>query len=43
MIDILVDTVVRLLLIELRSIPVYCCLIDETELDNGLPWYHDIY
>ena len=43
MIDILADTIVRRLLIELRSIPAYCCLIDETELDDGLPWYHDIY
>ena len=43
MIDILVDTIVRLLLIELRSVPAYYCLIDKTELDDGLPWYHDIY
>ena len=43
MIDILADTIVHHLLIELRSIPAYCCLIDETELDDGLPWYHDIY
>ena len=31
------------LLIESRSVPTYCCLIDETKLDDGLPWYHDIY
>ncbi|KAL6315019.1 hypothetical protein AAG906_030855 [Vitis piasezkii] len=43
MFDIPVDTIVCPLLIESRSIPTYCCLIDETELDNGLPWYHDIY
>ena len=43
MIDIPVDAIVRPLLIESRSVPVYCCLIDETELDDGLPWYHDIY
>ncbi|KAL6342926.1 hypothetical protein AAG906_016946 [Vitis piasezkii] len=43
MIDIPVDTVVRPLLIESRSVPAYCCLIDEAELDDGLPWYHDIY
>ena len=43
MIDIPVDTIVRPLLIESRSIPTYCCLIDETKLDGGLPWYHDIY
>ncbi|XP_010648083.1 uncharacterized protein LOC104878882 [Vitis vinifera] len=38
-----VDAIVRPLLIESRSVPIYCCLIDETELDDGLPWYHDIY
>ncbi|RVW11995.1 hypothetical protein CK203_091844 [Vitis vinifera] len=43
MIDIPVDTIVRPLLIELRSILAYCCLIDEAELDDGLPWYHNIY
>ncbi|WJZ92481.1 hypothetical protein VitviT2T_011471 [Vitis vinifera] len=43
MIDIPTDTVVRPLLIESRSVPAYCCLIDEAELDDGLPWYHDIY
>ena len=43
MIDILVDTVVRPLLIELRSILVYRYLIDEVELDDDLHWYHDIY
>ncbi|RVW24892.1 hypothetical protein CK203_079477 [Vitis vinifera] len=26
-----------------RSVPAYCCLIDEAELDDGLPCYHDIY
>ncbi|RVW19312.1 hypothetical protein CK203_093773 [Vitis vinifera] len=34
MIYILVDTIVCLLLIESRYILVYCCLIDETELDD---------
>ena len=43
MIDIPTDTIVPSLLIESRSVPAYCCLIDETELDNGLPWYHNIY
>ena len=38
MIDILVDIVVRHLLIESRLVPAYCCLIDEAELDDGLPW-----
>ena len=42
MIDILIDTVVRPLLIESRSVPTYCCLIDEVEFDDGLPWYHDM-
>ena len=43
MIDIPVDVIVRHLLIELRSVLAYYCLIDDTELDDGLPWYHDIY
>ena len=43
MIDILANTIVCPLLIESRSVPIYCCLIDEAELDDGLPWYHDIY
>ena len=43
MIDIPVDATVRPLLIESRSTPAYCCLIDDTEIDDGLPWYHDIY
>ena len=43
MIDIPADTVIHSLLIESRFVPAYCCLIDETELDDGLPWYHDIY
>ncbi|WJZ94854.1 hypothetical protein VitviT2T_013679 [Vitis vinifera] len=43
MIDIPVDAIVRPLLIESRSAPAYCCLIDDVEPDDGLPWYHDIY
>ena len=43
MIDIPINTIVHFLLIDSISIPAYCCLIDETELDDGLPWYHDIY
>ncbi|RVW58752.1 hypothetical protein CK203_115387 [Vitis vinifera] len=35
MIDIPADTIVCSLLIESRSVPTYCCLIDETELDDG--------
>ena len=42
-IDIPTDTIVCPLLIESRSVPVYCCLIDEAKLDDGLSWYHDIY
>ena len=42
MIDIPTDATIRPLLIKSRSAPVYCCLIDEAELDDGLPWYHDI-
>ncbi|RVW12710.1 hypothetical protein CK203_111452 [Vitis vinifera] len=34
MIDIPIDTVVCPLLIESRSIPAYCCLIDKAELDD---------
>ena len=43
MIDIPTDTVVRHLLIESRFVPTYYCLIDDAELDDGLPLYHDIY
>ncbi|WKA11326.1 hypothetical protein VitviT2T_028835 [Vitis vinifera] len=43
MIDIPADATVRPLLIESRSAPAYCCLIDDMEIDDGLPWYHDIY
>ena len=35
--------VIRPLLIELRFTPTYCCLIGETEVQDDLPWYHDIY
>ena len=43
MIEIPKGVVVRPLLVETRSVPSYCCLIDESEFDDGLPWYHDIY
>ncbi|RVW86567.1 hypothetical protein CK203_045634 [Vitis vinifera] len=43
MIDIPADATVHPLLIESRSAPAYCCLIDDMEIDDGLPWYHDIY
>ncbi|KAJ9693906.1 hypothetical protein PVL29_009734 [Vitis rotundifolia] len=42
-VDIPIGAVVRPLLIELRSAPTYCCLIGETEVQDDLPWYHDIY
>ena len=43
MINIPVDAIVRPLLIKSRSTPAYCCLIEDTEIDDSLPWYHDIY
>ncbi|RVW37475.1 hypothetical protein CK203_111080 [Vitis vinifera] len=42
-VDIPIDVVIRPLLIELRSAPAYYCLIGETEVQDDLPWYHDIY
>ncbi|RVW20839.1 Retrovirus-related Pol polyprotein from transposon 17.6 [Vitis vinifera] len=42
-VDIPIDVVIRPLLIESRSAPAYCCLIGETEVQDDLPWYHDIY
>ena len=43
MIDIPKGVVVRPLLVKTRSVLAYCCLIDESGFDDGLPWYHDIY
>ena len=43
MINIPEGVVVRLLLVETRVVPTYCCLIDESRFDDGLSWYHDIY
>ena len=43
MIDIPEGVVVRPLLVETRSVPTYCYLIDESGYDDGLLWYHDIY
>ena len=43
MIDIPEGVVVRPQLVETRSVPAYCFLIDESGFDDGLPWYHDIY
>ena len=42
-VDIPIDVVVHPLLNELRSTPAYYCLIGETEVQDYLPWYHDIY
>ena len=43
MIDIPEGVVVCPLLVETRSVPTYCCLIDESGFDDDLLWYHDIY
>ena len=43
MIDILADATVCPLLIESRFASAYCCLIDDIEPNDGLPWYYDIY
>ena len=43
MIDIPEGVVVRPLLVKTRVVPTYCCLINESGFDDGLPWYHDIY
>ena len=41
--DIPTDMVIHPLLIELRSTPAYFCLIGKTDVQDDLPWYHDIY
>ena len=43
MIDISTDVVTRPLIIESRTVLAYYCLIDEVEIQDGFPWYHDIY
>ena len=43
MIDAFIDVEICPLLIETRTVPIYCCLIDDTRTDDDLPWYHDIY
>ena len=43
MINIPKGVVVCPLLVETRVVPAYYCLIDESEFDDGLLWYHDIY
>ena len=42
-VDIPIDVVIRPLLIEMRFVPAYCCLVGKTEVQDDLPWYHDIY
>ena len=41
-VDFPTDVVIRPLLIELRFAPTYRCLIIEIEVQDDLPWYHDI-
>ena len=41
--DFSIGVVIRPLLIESRFAPAYCCLIGKTEVQDDLPWYHDIY
>ena len=41
--DFSTDVVIHPLLIESSFAPAYCCLIGETEVQENLPWYHDIY
>ena len=43
MIDIPEGVLVRPLLVETISVPVYCCLIDESGFDDVLSWNYDIY
>ena len=42
-VDFLTEVVICPLLIESRFAPAYCCLIGDTEVQDDLPWYHDIY
>ena len=42
-VDFSTDVVIRPLLIELRFAPAYYCLTGEIEVQDDLPWYHDIY
>ena len=43
MIEIPTRVIVRPLLIKTRSAPTYCCLIEDIEDQDELPWYHDIH
>ena len=42
-IEIPTGVTMRPLLIETSSALAYCCLIGDTEDQDKLPWYHDIY
>ncbi|RVX11448.1 hypothetical protein CK203_015978 [Vitis vinifera] len=42
-VDFLTEVVICPLLIESRFAPAYCCLVGDTEVQDDLPWYHDIY
>ncbi|RVW61033.1 hypothetical protein CK203_045826 [Vitis vinifera] len=42
-VDIPTNVIVRPLLIKTRSAPTYCYLIDKTEVQDDLPWFHDIH
>ena len=42
-VDIPTDVVIRPFLIQLRFPPTYCCLIEETKVQDNLPQHHDIY
>lgn len=43
MVDIPTDIVIRPLVIESSTMPTFCCFIDDAEIRDDLPWYHDIY
>ncbi|RVW90158.1 hypothetical protein CK203_041953 [Vitis vinifera] len=42
-VDIPTNMIIHLLLIKTRFAPAYCHLIDETEVQDDLPWFHDIH
>ncbi|RVW71433.1 hypothetical protein CK203_057583 [Vitis vinifera] len=42
-VDFLTDVVIRPLLIESRFAPACCCLIGDIEVQDDLPWHHNIY
>ena len=42
-VDVPTNAIVHPLLIETRTTPIYYHLIDETEVQDDLPWFHDIH